>query len=80
MILREWLKKNGHSQVWAASILGIKPYILSNVINNKSQPSLWLVMNIHDLTRGEVRIEDWISESVIEKIAEQNKLAARSEL
>lgn len=58
MILKEWLIRKGMTQRKLASKLGVSSNFLCMIINGKTRMSAAVALKIHEITKGQVSLEE----------------------
>lgn len=60
--LGRWLDDKEHSQGWLAEILGVSRPTVYRWLTGEHAPDACYRRAIHDLSKGEVDLDDWYSE------------------
>lgn len=62
MKLKLWLEETDIRQADFARMLGISQPTVSQLANGARYPKMELALKIRDVTKGKVKLEDWIKE------------------
>ena len=62
MDLKDYLSKNGISQVDFSNKIGITQARISQIVNKKANPSIVLAKHIEEVTKGKVTVMNLISQ------------------
>lgn len=73
MILKEYLQQNGIRFTFFAKRVGVSQPALSAWMNGTVTPSIFYAHKIEQITKGEVKIKDWITEDIVKKRQERSK-------
>jgi len=60
MKIKEYLEENGMKRCFLAKKLGITKAMLSAWVNGRTVPSMQSAWNVEKVTKGVVRMTDWI--------------------
>ncbi len=63
MKIKEWLQTRGSTAEWLANKAGITPDRMRSLIRGALHPRAAEIVLIFDITKGDVRAEDWADQA-----------------
>ncbi len=60
MTLKEWIDKTNNTQIAIANRLKMDKGRLSRILAGEQEPTLYQAHEIYKLTKGKVKLEDWL--------------------